>query len=648
VPEPSALAAWSGRIGSGAAVLSEFLDEIVRAERFGAEIVPALVFGAFASVRNYYALPSAFVLKRPPEPGAPLYLRAPCALADAVAVRPWWDLGAEVRVCPDAYRPDKWTISAAEHSYRTTQVIACDSQVGSPEGETRSLCGCGPSLIRCLRDEDQYAELNRSLMAEVKRTTAYVVQHDLPMAFLFTGLSTFRDRNVELYYRRQQIGARELADPERLLAGLDAWPAEGRWAPRTEIAPGQHAGLLTAPQILHWLPDRRQRQRGYYEMMWCSLKNSFGATTHKVLELNASGNNFFAHDSWQRLAHTQLCTDCHARLDYGSRFFHGYPDSRASTHYIPSLQLPGEGPLYGRDSDDPRGTAQLTPLAFGRLATAQPEFSGCMTQQLTSYVLGDRATRADVEAIAAAVTSARTFNAAMRAALERYAAHWHASRARAPTPSLPAPGAVPRAERGAPAIARAAGPVQIGPDLRARIDLHCIDCHDAAPYSDAADTADLPFDLRGPALPRPLVVSMAEQVAFGMMPKHGLLDPREREAVVQLLVEALWDERAAREEASRYFLGRGRGLPAHQLDHALFAIARVARGASETAWGALERALWSEQATVTPGFVAVTGLEALRACQLHGSGGRGGLAACLDAALALEVLARRTPPPAAR
>src|SRR5690606_31383911 len=98
VAEPEHLAEWAQKIDGGEAPLDAYLDELLRTERFAAEIVPALVFGAFVNVRNYYALPSAFVLKRAAGagPGAPLYLRAPCAAAEAVSVRPWWDLRTEV------------------------------------------------------------------------------------------------------------------------------------------------------------------------------------------------------------------------------------------------------------------------------------------------------------------------------------------------------------------------------------------------------------------------------------------------------------------------------------------------------------------------------------------------------------------------
>ena len=637
VAEPARVADWAHRIDGGEAAIASYIDELLGTERFGREVVPSLLFAAFVNVRNYYAAPSAFVLKHGRDPRAPLYLRAPCTAAQAVAVHPWWDLESEVKVCPDSYRPDKWTLAPGEHGYRTALKLSCDSQVGSPELETASLCGCGPNLIRCLLDEAHHDQLNRSFMEEIRRTTAYVVEHDLPMASLFTGNATFRDRNAELYYRRQRIGALQSERVKRELADLADWPDDGKWAPRDELRPGQQAGVLTAPQILHWLPDQRQRMRGYYEILWCNLRNSFGATTHKVLELNATGNNLFVHDSWQRLAHTELCMNCHARLDYGTQFFLGFPDSRASTHYNPELQATGEGPLYGRDLRDARGSAPLTPHGFAELATAQPEFASCMTRHFASYALGDRATADDVHAIEEAVTGGATFRAAMRVALERYALRWRTDASAASAASA----ASPRTD--APIALTPPGPsggVTVSPALRAKLDQHCGECHDDAPYSDAADRDNVPFDFTGKELPRALLVAMADRVAFGVMPKNQALDPSEREEVVGLLIDTLWPAASAQREARQYFLGGARGLPAHQIDNALSMIDRVAGARSEVSWGALERGVWSDQSTITPGFVALTALEAIRACMRAGEGQPDKLEACVDGATSLTVLSR--------
>jgi hypothetical protein len=629
VGDPAKLADWARKIDAGEAKLEGYIDELLVGERFGREVMPTLLFGAFVSVRSYYSLPIAFVLKHDDD-AAPLYLRAACSASEAVKVNPWWNLKSEILVCPEAYRPEKWTMTADEHSYRTRTVLTCDSLVGSPELEQSPLCGCGPNLIRCLRDEAQYNEFIVSFMEEVKRTTEYVVRNDLPIATLFTGNSTFRDRNVELYYRRQKIGALATKRPKRELRDLGtwsaaptgyddpippdlgSWPAEGKWAPRPEAKPGQHAGVLTAPQILHWLPDRRQRQRAYYEIMWCNLRNSFGATTQKVLELNTTGNNFFAHDSWKQLAHTDLCTNCHARLDYGFQFFHGYPDSRASTHYNPALQLAGSGPLYGRDIEDLRGNAPLTPIGFAKLATEQTDFKSCMASQFVNYVLGERATADDVQAIEAAVTEKKTFKAAMKVALVRYAKALR-------QPATPAAAAVV-------VEPSAGGGLTVGPTLRKKLEDHCVDCHDGSQQD---------LDFRG-ELTRSTLVRMTDQAAFGMMPKDHPLDPALRGEVVGLMIDTLWSDPAARTEARTYYLGRSRGLPAQQIDNALHTIERLAHAPSSGTWGAFERGIWSDQATITPGFLAITGLEAVRACSL---GGRP-LEECLEQTTSLKVMSR--------
>jgi hypothetical protein len=191
--------------------------------------------------------------------------------------------------------------------------------------------------------------------------------------------------------------------------------------------------------------------------------------------------------------------------------------------------------------------------------------------------------------------------------------------------------------------------VTLAAALRGRLDQHCVDCHDEAPYTEHAAGDSRAYDFRGATLPRPLLVSMADQVAFGLMPKGHALDPQAREQVVDLLVDALWAEPAARLEARRYYLGRGRGLPAQQLDTALHSVDHLARAPSEIAWGAIERGIWTDQSTITPGFLAITSLEALRACARSAEGRDGTLEGCLYRSTSINVLSRwpvsSAPPP---
>jgi hypothetical protein len=212
----------------------------------------------------------------------------------------------------------------------------------------------------------------------------------------------------------------------------------------------------------------------------------------------------------------------------------------------------------------------------------------------------------------------------MKAALERYVARWRTIIPAQLPPEVPPPsGAL----------------VAINPPLRAQLDRHCADCHDEVPYNDTADGGERPFDFRPAQLPRALLVSMTDHVAFGTMPKDEPLEARAREELVTLLIDTLWSDPAARKEAEGYHLGKGRGLPAHQVDNAIHLIDQKAQGPG-VAWGAIERGIWSDQSTITPGFLALTGLEALRACAKARDERGVNLETCLDEATSIGVLSR--------
>lgn len=621
VPE-DASARWTERIESGKATKAQLVDELIRSPRLGRDVLPSLIFGPYLNVLNYYALPSGYVLQKtePDDEGKFVYyLRRPCKLAEAVEVHPWWDLRREVLVCPDSYRPKRWAMAPKEHAYKSEMPLSCDSQVGSPEKERSPLCGCGPNLIRCLKDFSAYKRMHSSMKEEIEQTTAHVVENDLPMRTLFTANATFRDRNVEYLYRRRRIGSLSIAEVKPLIEELAAWPIDGKWAKRTDLSPGQHAGVLTASQILHWLPDRRQRQRGFFEILWCKTGAGFGATTERVLEVSKTGNLAFVHETWKRLAKLEYCTDCHARMDYGFQFFMGYPDSRASTHFVPSAQLKGTGPLYGDDIEDHRGDGPLTPLGFAELATAQPEFAQCMSRKITEYVLADRAEQADHEAVLSTVQKEGTFRSAMKTALFRMVARWDAD----PTPP----------KRTTEVVSAAPGDeVRLSVDLREMVKEHCVECHITEKFVDPSETFGRAFDLRSETLPRALVLRMADQVAFGRMPKAPAhLSNADRGRFVRALIDNLFADPAARRDARTYYLGKMEGLPVHQVDAAIDAIESAADGVGGIDWGLLERGIYMEQSTYSPGYAATTALQALRACKRAGAKGDA-LEACVDRA----------------
>ncbi|MEQ1737586.1 MAG: hypothetical protein ABL886_14425, partial [Rhodoglobus sp.] len=89
-----------------------------------------------------------------------------------------------------------------------------------------------------------------------------------------------------------------------------------------------------------------------------------------------------------------------------------------------------------------------------------------------------------------------------------------------------------------------------------------------------------------------------------------------------------------------YYLTQARGLPAPQIDNAFYFISTLAGSASGLKWGPLERSLWSDQNTMTPGFIATVSLEALAACEQAGKVRGVGLDDCLGWTTAIPMLAR--------
>ena len=87
--------------------LEAFVDGLLATDGFAEKIAPRMILKQYNRpfesifVGARYVL-SSFMLPK----GTTYYLRAPCKEADVELVEPWWDLGTELRVCRDAYRPN--------------------------------------------------------------------------------------------------------------------------------------------------------------------------------------------------------------------------------------------------------------------------------------------------------------------------------------------------------------------------------------------------------------------------------------------------------------------------------------------------------------------------------------------------------------
>ena len=519
------------------------------------------------------------------------YLRRPCAVADAVSVRPWWDQAHPVLVCPDSYRPER---KKDPHGFY------CGGELMKPnprEPDTQ-FCGCGSGLMHCVRDLKDKEALLASAERETVDTIAHVVANDQPLVNLYSMNETVRDRRAEFLDARARVLSGQIAE----LPDLAAWPEEGRLAPRSEGYPGQHAGILTTPHVVRMESTPRASMRRAYELLWCKPPESIGVDAEQVFALGVT--DLREGDGWKKLAAMPICTDCHARLDYGMRFFGGLLDVRRATDFVASEPRPATSHLFVGDIHDDRGQAAATPHAFAELATRQPEFGRCMTERVLEHVFQRAFSPSAWDAVFAAFTAQGTFRAMMRAALRAYVAESQA-------PSRPAP-----------LLAVTAAPpgdeVTVPPPLRAVIDDSCGSCHSSPPY-----------DLTAPRLPAATLHKMLRHVSSGRMPK-GVFAPDTRRKLASGLVDLLWSDPGEREEARSYFVDLGRGLPVHRYSAIVNAVDAAGGAARAHERNAVRLPGMSGAVDLNAGLGAAMAAQALRRCRATTD--RAARTACLEQA----------------
>jgi hypothetical protein len=578
------------QLDAGQLTMAAYVDRLLASKGFASEVAPLIILRQLLG-QNALGAPEGYTLSHTEDADPIYYLGAPCPPAAAVTVHPWWRLieGSDdtVRICADAYRPEQWTSNVP----RGEPATSCLSETA--QAEPRG-CGCGPNLLRCYRSRAHMTEIAQSLRDELQRSVAYNVANDLPVEQIFTANESVRDRNAEFVLRSYAAEQAHRPVPEASLRELAAWPTTGKWAAREDLAAGQNAGVLTAPQIIHYQLDRRQRMTIIDDILWCVEPDSVGATPEAVLDI-AGADLQLKSDGWRDLAARPICTSCHARLDYGMQFFWGFANDNLQAYFVPDLQKPGRGPLHVHDIDDPRGEADLTPRGFAQLAVAQPEFQRCMARDVAEYVFGNRVTPDAVAAVEAhARPRATGARALVRAALLELVAGWSArpDEAVAVRPSAAGP---PRAS------------VSIGGDLHATLDTDCLDCHDRDHARDRPD-------LSRAVLERSTVVAMLDAVATGTMPKDRPLARSERHRLLEALIAATWSGADA-DAARAYFINHGTALPAYRPELAFSLIHHVAGATQPASWRMMENAVRSNVQQVTPGFVTVTSLAAIEACR---------------------------------
>jgi hypothetical protein len=571
-----------------------YIDRLLADPRFANDVAPSVALHRTLPAPPFF---TRYVLQSWPGPGGqPIYfLHAPCEAKEALSVAPWWQLDEPVLVCPGSYQPTHIETADTGWFCGGYHLLA----------DRSTFCGCGKNLVNCVKDDEQLEALNASFVGEVTRTIAHLVANDAPLAAIFTANESVRDANVEAFYNSGLLLGGALSE----LPSQRHWPG-GRPMPRRELWPGQHAGILTSPAMTFQDDAPRAVLKHYYDVLWCKPFDSSNVTAEQILALGAADLRY--GEGWQRLAAMPVCTNCHARLDYGVQFFLGFPGPQIAMHYVRGPKERGRGKLYGDDIDDLRGEARRSPRGFAHLAVTQPEFAACMVRNVLEHVFGQRASPDDRQALLAAFRQTGTLRALMRVALQRFASQQIGM---APSPAI-----ARHAEAGT--TSEGVG-VRLPPAARHVVEAQCLDCHDHGPLS-----------LRPPEIERPLAIAMLGQVAFGGMPKSAAgMALTERRSLVRDLVSALWPEPTASRQALEHFAGRATGPPVH-LPAALFKRIHAETGSTPQGRWALVESSVHGRLRYNPGLASASALEALDACRaVVGASER---EACVAEALAVD------------
>ena len=623
VPAADHLRQLVARMRAGQLDLNTYIRELVDEPGFSETVAPRLILGE-DNVEPYAY--SFFVLKsfEAPSSAEPIYYREePCAPAVAEAVKPWWDLDSEVKVCPDSHRPA--TLVDAESGLRC---LRATRQQGS--------CGCGPNLAFCARDETQVRQILTSLHRESTATIARVVGDDAPLSGIFTDNATVRDRYAEHAYVRAQISAGELSQ----VPSYRGWPEEGRLASRPESRTGQHAGLLTAPQLVYMTDSTRDRMRILYRIAWCSNPTALGGDTGAILELAEADLRSRAHTSsaWEQLASQPGCTDCHARLDYGMQFFHEYPGIADAYGPIASLRREGSGPLFGRDISDRRGEAELSPAGFAELLVAQPEYTQCITRSVAEYVLGRAVRPTHIDALAQSFSRSGRLKPTMRVALR----HWVDMRVerlfsdvrvrelgsiRGPHPEQPADFGRAGSE------VAGTDSVMVTDQLRESLRQHCIGCH--------SQSSSERVNLDQAELRRETLWDAVTRVAFYAMPPGSRgMDPADRRVLVDRLVDA-GSPPHERALARQYYGGGHLPFAVGHLRNVVREIETVVGASTDTQEGYLvQDTLAARYSVLTPSYVMQIAEAADRVCEQRFANNEARKQSCLIRSMAPDLAAR--------
>jgi hypothetical protein len=525
------------------------------------------------------------------------FLDEPCALADTVDVHPWWDMASTVHVCTAAYHPERYAIDGG---------ATCNS--GRIDKGRRFGCGCGPNLAWCLRSWDEFRQLKSALRDELRDTVTYASSQGWPLEQLFTSKETIRKPLAEFEEQRIRLAEHAI----EAMPDLHEWPEAGRLAPRYEAASGEHAGLLTTPAILFALDGFRSRMQLMAELLWCVRTRGLNTRAETLLHL---GVNVRDGSGWKTLASMPSCNECHARMDYAQQFFTAFPRSLDGFAFDPLAMQHGNGPIYLRSINDPRGEAPLNPASFVKVALAQPEFSQCMVQRVSDHYFGNAPDPQVVTAIRKAFDRTHQIRPMILAATTAYLEQ-------PDDRAADVPGAIAKA----PVFTDDDPSRRIPAPLHGAFEERCTSaCHLAG---------ELNLDL--PALSRSMLLRSATQVAMKTMPKGtGRMSMADRRGMVHELVAAAFGDDFMRAvEAERNLQSMLDYAPVQRMDAVVAAVSTRAGAAPPATMPVSDEPDLPQNVTVeTPARLLLQGVVATKLCASRPVAER---RACMDDAFRLD------------
>jgi hypothetical protein len=593
------------------ATVQDYVDKLVETKMpYG--LAKSFFFGGGQGVKNRHPIPAFSNLKTFSSENKTVYrLRTQCETEDIISLRPWWQ-AEPVWVCADAVKAD----IRGDDAERT-----CGASVLSPYRD--DTCGCGPRLMWCTPDEEMRERLKASLQGEINRTIKTFVNDDRPVEDLFTSKSTVRNWMAEFVYRRARVAAGE--DPSILdFASYDDQTYQEM--ERQEQVPGHHAGILTAPALIFGSDALRGVMRNYFSYLWCASASGSGVTTQGVLDLEVV--DLRIGDGWKQLASMNICTDCHARLDYSMQFFHGYPSSTMGVDFNPERSLVDQQMhFYGDNIGDQRGVEAANPRGFARLALAQPEFGDCLARRVVDHVFHGTHSGDDFYAVRDSFEATHRLKPMLRTALIRYGSQM------IDPASAPAQTGASAQSTDANVQSTDEGPstsdglISVPTAVRHAIDNRCIECHDEGD----------PVPLNVDRMSADRMLQMAELVGFKIMPKTAVGMPSaERQAFVRAALAVVISDPKERETAQEYLLNGLAGHPVHRFHTGAAAIALRAGGTrKQVSIQVVESAVPQSRLSYSPTISISSGLMALSHCK---NSDVDDLAACVERASSPEAV----------